>query len=512
MAKELIAFLNFKFEQKMVQIKSVSGDSVAQVSRFVINWREYQDVLEAMGLKASLEDRPLFQRYISHKPDEDFFKDLVAFQAELKSLLARVAQERTMPASFWKRVFRDTNGLPMIVEPDSDGDLSPKKLAAMRFNYVFSADSYRLFILAEVRGLIINKRIFDLTLSAEGFFDLPDFEPTPRGKPAAALSPAEKPEAPPVAAAENLPAALAVASGSPASVAEEAQAGATAAVITAAVAEESKVAEVSLVSMRERAEPEEDEDFQPGEALDPDTREYAEAAPQSAREFVFVGLSVDAAGNDEAPAPLGDGVSGAGSVSFAPGGATSDGAREETSAREFVADRVARGDEGEGLSFMFQPWRTTGAIEAEPDISFEPVAPGVYAFKPGMNFSSASPAPEAAEGEEPLPLTHRLDATGGPAPEIPQAAEEKRAVSSPGPAPAEEEIPFATVSIKKPLKNKLPLEPRIATLEQRKKRKGAAKGKTAAPDKGAAKGQVATVDKDQANDEAPVLSRRFFDF
>jgi hypothetical protein len=154
-------------------------------------------------------------------------------------------------------------------------------------------------------------------------------------------------------------------------------------------------------------------------------------------------------------------------------------------------------------------------IEAESDLSFEPVAPEAYTFKPGLNFSGAPPASEAAEDEEPLPLTQRLDEGDRPAP-----AEEPEPQTAYGQAgalpidadeaaaggPAEETLLFAMVSVKKPSKKKLPLEPRIATLEQRKKRKGAAKHKAPPPDKDASK------DKNRANDKIQAPGQRSFDF
>ncbi|MGL4209564.1 MAG: hypothetical protein ACRCTY_09290, partial [Candidatus Adiutrix sp.] len=141
MAKELVAFLNFTFEQKKVFIKSVSGETITEVARFVVNWRDYQAVLASLKLKSEVSERPLFQRYLSHKPDDAFFNDLVSFQAELRGILKLAVCEGTVPAEVWVRIFKETSGLPMIIEPVSDGPLSPENLLNLDFHYDFEADT-----------------------------------------------------------------------------------------------------------------------------------------------------------------------------------------------------------------------------------------------------------------------------------------------------------------------------------------------------------------------------------
>ncbi|UQZ88165.1 hypothetical protein C4J81_02625 [Deltaproteobacteria bacterium Smac51] len=214
MARELIAFLNFEFRQNLVNIKSVSGETLTEVPRFVINWRDYQAVLASLGLKHDVQDRPLFRRYLSYLSGEDLYKDLVSFQEDLRHILAEVIHTGSVPAAVWKRIFKDTNGLPMFIEPDGEGDWTPESAAEMSFHYDFSADTYRLFVLAMVRGLILNRRIFSLTIDKRGKFDLPEnFEPAVESGPereaaAPALSEAEKRSALKMAVAEELPLAL----------------------------------------------------------------------------------------------------------------------------------------------------------------------------------------------------------------------------------------------------------------------------------------------------------------
>lgn len=207
MPKELIAFLNFEFRKNMVSVKSVSGDTMTEVPRIAINWKEYQALLASVGVKSSVEERPLFRRYISYLSSEDLYTDLISFQAELRQALTAIVDTGVIPAEVWKRVFKDSNGLPMFIEPEGEGEWTFDNAHEMSFVYDFSADTYRLFMLALVRGLILNRRIFSLAVDGAGKFSLPEEAREPSGN-IVPYSDAERRAALRVAVARDLPGAL----------------------------------------------------------------------------------------------------------------------------------------------------------------------------------------------------------------------------------------------------------------------------------------------------------------
>ncbi len=208
MARELVAFLNFEFRQSLVNIKSVSGDSMTEVPRFAINWRDYQAHLASLGLKHEVVDRPLFRRYLSYLSSEDLYHDLISFQVELRRLLTDVIDSGHIQEAVWKKIFKDANGLPMFIEPQGEGDLNSENVGMMSFDYDFNADTYRIFVLALVRGLILNRRIFSLTLDGNGKFDLPEEDFSRTSDSAAAPTDAERRAALRAAVARDLPSAL----------------------------------------------------------------------------------------------------------------------------------------------------------------------------------------------------------------------------------------------------------------------------------------------------------------
>ena len=170
MLKELLTFLNFKLSYEMVHIKSI-GETVSEVPRYSLNWKEYQNKLAEGGIKSDIQSRPLFSRYTALKPDSIFFDELIAFQQELRQLLMGILAERKIAQSVWQRIFKDSDGLAVFIEPVGPaGDWSQEDVANLKFNYNFDAETYRAFITGLVRELIINKEIFHLALDETGSF------------------------------------------------------------------------------------------------------------------------------------------------------------------------------------------------------------------------------------------------------------------------------------------------------------------------------------------------------
>lgn len=172
MAKELIAFLNFKFEISLVRIKSLNEDSLAEVPRFIINWRNYLAALSTLAFNCGSEADPRYEEYLKHRSDETLFQKLVTFQAELRALLNGVVRTGVLPDEAWRRILNETNGLPMFVEPLGVGELSSGRSGEVIFKYVDAAGDYNLHLLVLVRSLILSGRLFDLAQDEEDRFYL----------------------------------------------------------------------------------------------------------------------------------------------------------------------------------------------------------------------------------------------------------------------------------------------------------------------------------------------------
>ncbi|MDR2827460.1 MAG: hypothetical protein LBV77_05520 [Candidatus Adiutrix intracellularis] len=177
MAKELIVFLNFKFEVSRVSIKSLNEDNLVEVPRFIINWRDYLTALSTLAINCGSDTDPRYEEYLKYRPDETLFQKLVTFQAELRALLSGVVRTGVLPDESWRRILNETNGLPMFVESLGGGELSPGRSGEVKFKYVDAAGDYNLHLLILVRSLILSGRLFDLAQDEEDCFYLREPRP-----------------------------------------------------------------------------------------------------------------------------------------------------------------------------------------------------------------------------------------------------------------------------------------------------------------------------------------------
>jgi hypothetical protein len=177
MVEELIAFLNFNFELEKKNTKLVEGESVSIVSRWRVNWREYLQTLTSLGVDVNTENRAPLNRYNTLQSGPELYLDLVNFQSELRQTLVEVAQTQNLPLTFLNRVFRQTNGLPVYIDPialNSDlnhHNIDPDNIDSLKIAHSYESSTYGLFIMAILRDLILQKRIFHLSFS-EGLFVL----------------------------------------------------------------------------------------------------------------------------------------------------------------------------------------------------------------------------------------------------------------------------------------------------------------------------------------------------
>ena len=174
MAEELIVFLNFHFELKTVSIKSVSGEMLTEVPRYLINWREYLTALAESGQAPDPGLEPLSEIYLKHLPDEVLFQDLISFQAELRESLGRLVNEKVWPEEAWRRLLRETEGVPVTLEAEGTGNLSLEDRGSLKFKFVYLPETYRLRLLLLLRELMLDGRLSSLGRKNDGrFFFLP---------------------------------------------------------------------------------------------------------------------------------------------------------------------------------------------------------------------------------------------------------------------------------------------------------------------------------------------------
>ena len=172
MSEELIVFLNFNFELKQVHIKSVSGEVMAEVPRHLVNWREYLAALAASGQPDDPGLEPLSEIYLKHQPDEVLFQDIFAFQTELRDSLDILIREKIWPEESWRRLLRETEGVPVTLEAEGAGDLCLEDREFFKFKFVYLPETYRLRLLLLLREMMLDDRIFQLGREADGRFFL----------------------------------------------------------------------------------------------------------------------------------------------------------------------------------------------------------------------------------------------------------------------------------------------------------------------------------------------------
>ncbi|MDR1870365.1 MAG: hypothetical protein LBS60_00315 [Deltaproteobacteria bacterium] len=164
MVEELIAFLNFEFSLQPKATKLVEGDTVTLVNRWSLNWREYLKFLASHGVQVDQGNRAPLDNYKNLQAGPELFQDLVNFQSELRQIFTDMIDSKKLPLEFVNRVFRLTNGLSTYFDPiDLYGDLNPENLDRLKIAQRYETTIYGLMIMAIVRDLIIQRRIFHLS-------------------------------------------------------------------------------------------------------------------------------------------------------------------------------------------------------------------------------------------------------------------------------------------------------------------------------------------------------------
>ena len=77
-------------------------------------------------------------------------------------MLEAVCETRTIPFRVWETVFREAENLTEIVTPVQDvrDDVSEEQLQDLEFEKRTTAETYRGFLLGELKDQIVDKRVF----------------------------------------------------------------------------------------------------------------------------------------------------------------------------------------------------------------------------------------------------------------------------------------------------------------------------------------------------------------
>ena len=161
-AVELLIFANFRFETVMVPMKVIVHGQVKEADRFALNWPEYTDLLRKEGLDVDSPSRWFFSRYEPPRPDRDFFDDLIKVQTEVREILNVISRDRLIPVEVWKTTFREAERLTEIFVPvpQVESAVHEEDLKAMVFEKSVMAETYRAFLLGELKDLIVSKQVF----------------------------------------------------------------------------------------------------------------------------------------------------------------------------------------------------------------------------------------------------------------------------------------------------------------------------------------------------------------
>jgi hypothetical protein len=162
MAIELLAFANFEFSVHRQSTKVIIGDRVQEEERFVLNWKDYLQVLRHKGIKTDHESRSFMQRYAMPRAEHDYFRRFTRFQDEVRDLLATISRDRVIQPDVWNTIFRESEKLgevittnPLVTKPVTEEDLG-----SLKFEKQVSAETYRAFLFGQIRDLILSRKVF----------------------------------------------------------------------------------------------------------------------------------------------------------------------------------------------------------------------------------------------------------------------------------------------------------------------------------------------------------------
>ncbi|MDR1110549.1 MAG: hypothetical protein LBP92_07630 [Deltaproteobacteria bacterium] len=174
MSHELTAFLNFEFEKKQTTTKVFDNDVVSVAKRWQLNWREYESYLAGLGIDSGIESRPSLIRYGNPQPDVKVLDDLISFQSSLRGTMAGIVKSRKIPPSVYNRFFNEADGVLAYLQVPATltSDITPENIASLNLSYSYDTHTYRVFMSAVIRGMIVDKTIFDLGMDDEGRFHM----------------------------------------------------------------------------------------------------------------------------------------------------------------------------------------------------------------------------------------------------------------------------------------------------------------------------------------------------
>ncbi|MDR2460645.1 MAG: hypothetical protein LBE38_07680, partial [Deltaproteobacteria bacterium] len=186
MSQELVSFLNFTFKNNQVETKVIDDYStkVTKAIRWQLNWREYLSDLAKQGIYADMEHRPSLRRYSSPQPSEELYKDLSAFQNEMRQTIADIVETRKIPPNLWKRILKESDGFTVMLSPPGsfEGDITPRNIGDLNLQYTYDAPTYRNCIMGILRDLIVSGGIFKLRTYPDGrFYYDPNLQAPPGG-------------------------------------------------------------------------------------------------------------------------------------------------------------------------------------------------------------------------------------------------------------------------------------------------------------------------------------------
>jgi len=161
---EILVFANFDFKINTLNTKVIVGDRVQDETRYVLNWSEYLAELKQNGLMDDERDRAYFSRYRTPRAGQEVFVNFQNFQTEIREILDMISQEKVIPFETWQTIFREALKVQAIIQPvpQVQGMIHEADLDRLRFEKKASAETYRAYLYAELRDLIVSKKVFRL--------------------------------------------------------------------------------------------------------------------------------------------------------------------------------------------------------------------------------------------------------------------------------------------------------------------------------------------------------------
>ena len=177
MPYEILMFANFNFQIQTRKTKVIVGGGIREEERFFLNWTEYIQELEKVGVDFASRPQGLIDRYDGQRTDPGSFSDLLRFQESFRDILDDICLTRTIPENLWTEVFRGSEEMNEVVKPVQEvlRPVGIEELSGLTFKREVRAEVYRFYIYAGLKNLIVGKQIFRLRRCPECrlfFFDV----------------------------------------------------------------------------------------------------------------------------------------------------------------------------------------------------------------------------------------------------------------------------------------------------------------------------------------------------